>query len=110
LVRGTRIKGFKNQKIIASTLINYNKRNKDILSSKTSRHNTGAAPAPAPKIWAHAGLEYCVRDNKKNKARNNINEMLLELDQNLNTQTKNFNFKIFDGDKTKFPAREQSKE
>ena len=105
MVRGTRIKGFKNQKIIASTLINYNKRNKDILSS---RHNAGAVATP--KIWAHAGLEYCVRDNKKNKARNNINEMLLELDQNLNTQTKNFNFKIFDGDKTKFPAREQSKE
>ena len=36
--------------------------------------------------------------------------MLLELDQNLNTQTKNLNFKICDGDKTKFSAREQSKE
>ena len=33
LVKGTRVKGFKNQQI-ASTLINFNKRNKDIISQR----------------------------------------------------------------------------
>jgi len=36
--------------------------------------------------------------------------MLKELDQNLNTETKICNFNMFDGDKLKLSAREQSKE
>jgi len=40
LVKGTRIKGFKNQKIIASTLINFNKRNRDLLSQRQQAPST----------------------------------------------------------------------